>query len=300
MLVRRRSAIALCAVLILVAVASGGCGSGFVLPTPHRAPTATPTPTPTPRPTPTPTPTPISDANEIIIQSLSGLEHVQTLHIDGKLSGSIDVGKLNGLPGGFLTRLIGKVKLDGSTLAGDVDITNRSAHITASVPNLLGLTLDYIVVDGYQYTKVNLTGQKYTKTPMSSVLPGVDLTPSASLKIAERVGTFKAELDRAGVTAGRAGRDIVDGRVAHRVTLSIPVDKFNQAIGSLGGSLADGVTFESVSVDYWAYVDTLLPAMVEAKATSASLGSLDLTVTATKYNQQVTIAAPPDSQVQAG
>ncbi len=192
------------------------------------------------------------------------------------------------------------MQLDGSTLAGDVDVANRAAHLTATVPNLFGLTLDYIVVNGYQYTRVSLAGQKYAKTPLSSVLPGVDLAPSGSLELAERARTFKSELDRAGVTFGRAGRDSVAGRVAHRVTVSIPPDEFNKAIGSAGGSLAEGVTFDSVSMDYWAYVDSLLPAMLEAKASSASLGSLDLTLTATGYDQPVTITAPPDSQVDGG
>src|SRR5664280_1632090 len=226
-LIRRKSALALCAVLFAVA-ASGCSGSSS-------------------SPSPSPSPTPISDPNEIITRSLSGLQNVRTLHVEAKLDGSIDVGALNGLPGGLARQLIGKMKLDGSTLTGDVDIANRAAHFSASVPNLLGLTLDYIAVDGYLYAKVNLSGEKYNKTPMSSVLPGVDLAPSASLNIAESVGTFKAELDQAGVTAALVGR-----------------------------------------------------AKMEVKASSTKLGNLDLTVTLTKYDQPVTITAPPDSEVQAG
>jgi hypothetical protein len=59
------------------------------------------------------------------------------------------------------------------------------------------------------------------------------------------------------------------------------------------------MTVDSVALDYWAYVDGLQPARVEAAASSSSLGRLNLTVTLTKNNEPITITPPPDSQVRA-
>ena len=63
---------------------------------------------------------------------------------------------------------------------------------------------------------------------------------------------------------------------------------------------AAGVTVDSMSVDYWAYVEGLQPAKLALKASSTSLGDLTMSVTMTRYNQPVTIAPPPRDQVKSG
>jgi hypothetical protein len=275
-LVRSRSPLALCA--ILFAVATSGCGSSSS----------------------SPTASPVSDPNVIIARSLSGLQDVRTLHVEARLDGFINVEAVSGLAGGSLAgQLTGPMKLDNSTLSGDVDIAHQAVRISVTVPSLFGLTEDVIVVDGYVYARSSLNGDKYSKTKTSSVLPGAGLAPSASPDIAGIAATLEAAMQTAGVTATLVGRDKVDGRDAYHVALSIPIDKLNQAIASAGGRDATGMTVDSVALDYWAYVDGLQPARVQAAASSPSLGSLNLTVTLTKYNEPVTITPPPDSQVRA-
>jgi hypothetical protein len=46
------------------------------------------------------------------------------------------------------------------------------------------------------------------------------------------------------------------------------------------------------------YKDTVQPAKIEIKGTSAKLGNIDLVLTLTKYDAVVTITAPPAGQVQ--
>src|SRR5665811_2430994 len=96
----------------------------------------------------------------------------------------------------------------------------------------------------------------------------------------------------------RVGRGQVDGRDAYHVSVSVPKDLINQQMGALGGGAASGISIDTATLDYWVYVDSLNPAKMELKASSATLGNLTVTVTLTKYNQPVTIKAPADSEIQ--
>lgn len=272
---RSKPRLAVCAILLVVFAV--GCGTA-----------------------PSPTVATLSDPNEIASRSVSGFQSVKTVHIEAKLDGSINAAALGSLSGGSLSGLSGAIKLDGSTLSGNVDIANSAAHLTATVPNLFGLTIDYILVDGYLYGKVSVGGDKYTRTRVSTILPAASGNdPSASFDVVGALGTFKATLDQAGVTATLAGRDKVDGRDSYHVTVTVPKDKVNQTIGSVGGSFSAGLSVDSLSIGYWVYVDTLEPAQLEVTATSAELGHVDVTVALTRYNDPVTVTAPPEGQVQS-
>ena len=270
----RRPALTLCA--IVVAIAASGCGSSSG----------------------TPTAAPVSDPNEIITRSAAGLAGVQTVHFDIAIAGSVNMGALSGLTGSGSSALSGSIKLDGASVTGDLDIAKRAYHVSASLPTRFGLTADLIQVDGYRYTKISTSGDKYTKSEVSTpLLPSA--APSATLDVADTVNQLKSSLNAAGAQATLVGRDKVDGRDAYHVTVNVPVDKLNQQIGATGGSAASGISVDTASFDYWVYVDSLQPAKLDVKGSSASLGSIDLTVTLTKYDQPVTITVPPDSEIQS-
>ena len=259
---------------VLMALAMVGCGSSSA----------------------TPTAPPLTDPNEIITRSATGLTAVQTLHFDVAVSGSVNTAVLGSAGSGL--GLSGAIKLDGTTASGDVDIQKQALHVSASMPTLFGLTADIIQVDGYQYVKISMFGTKYTKSP-ATTLPISTAAPSASLDISGTVASLKSSLTAAGVTATLVGRGQVDGRDAYHVSVSVPKDLINQQIGALVGSTTSGISIDSLSLNYWVYVDSLNPAKMELKASSATLGNLTVTVTLAKYNQPVTIKAPADSEIEA-
>jgi LppX_LprAFG lipoprotein len=268
----RRPALVFSGVLLALAVV--GCGSSSA----------------------TPTAPPLTDPNEIITRSATGLTAVQTVHFDVTVSGSVNMSALGG--SGSALGLSGSLKLDGTTMSGDVDIQKQALHVSASMPTLFGLTADIIQVDGYQYVKISMFGTKYTKSP-ATTLPIPTAAPSASLDISSTVASLKSSLTAAGVTATLVGREQVDGRNAYHVSVSLPKDLINQQIGALSGAAAGGISIDTVTLDYWVFVDSLNPAKMEVKASSATLGNLTVTLTLTKYNQPVTIKAPADSEIQA-
>jgi hypothetical protein len=240
--------------------------------------------------------TPISDPELAITASLTGLTDVKTFHIDATLNGSINVAKIAELSGTTFPGIT-TLSLQGTTLTADVDITKQAVKLTISLPTLMGMKVEVVQVDGYTYTKNSLTDTKWTKTESSGVLPISTPSPGETLDLDKAVNELKSSLEDANMTATMIGTEKVDGRDAYHIAISIPLDTINQYIATEGGSTMAGITVDSASFDYWVYKDTVRPAKLEIAGTSAALGSIDLVVTFTKYDESVTIEAPPASEI---
>jgi hypothetical protein len=124
--------------------------------------------------------------------------------------------------------------------------------------------------------------------------------PSTSFDLSKTLGNLKDSLSSSGATATIKGFEKVDGRDAYRVALDLPLSKLNDLLATQGGSAAANMTVDSASLDYWVYSDTLQPAKVEIKGSAADFGKIDMTITLTKYNQKITITAPPADKIQDG
>jgi hypothetical protein len=245
----------------------------------------------------TSTPSPLSDPNEILARSLVNLGQAQTFHLGGTVSGSVDMSGLGALGGSSSLGLTGKLDLKGGTIDGDVDVAHQAGHVTLSFPTLFGLAVDLIQVDGYSYTKINLMSDKYSRsqTDVSAVGSAV---PGPSGGIADVVAQVRGLLESSGATATLTGHSKVDGKDAYELALSIPADKLNVELASLVPGWPPNASLDSASATYMVYTDALLPAQLEVKASSPSLGNLDVAATLTRYDQAVTIKAPPADQVE--
>ena len=246
----------------------------------------------------TPTQPPISDPIQIVTSSVNRGSAASTVHVEGTLCGSVSISTLGALGFTGLSGFSGTIKLDGASFNGDVDIAKRAFHVLASDPALFGLTADLIQVDGYTYSRTSISGEKYTKSKATVSQPITDTTASATFGLADALDLLKHTLDAPGTTATLVGRDDVAGRDAYHVHVSVPVGALNAQIAAadLPGL---GIALDSASFDHWAYVDSVQPAKLAMIATSAALGSIDLTLTLTKYNEALTIVAPPVSEATA-
>src|ERR1035437_1394844 len=108
-----RSVLAICA--LLLAISAAACGSGSA----------------------TPAQSLLSDPSAIVTRSLARLEASTALHINGTISGSVDADTVGALLGGGSIGLSGKIKLDGGSLSGDVDMTHQALQLSVSFPSLL-------------------------------------------------------------------------------------------------------------------------------------------------------------------
>lgn len=244
-------------------------------------------------------PTPLGP-DAILARSLARLETATTFHVEAKLGGSVKAGSLGPLAGGLPIGLLGNIKLDGASMTGDVDLASRALRASGSFPTLFGLTPQVVLVDGYVYTKVNLLGGKFTKSKAPKSLQVPTAGPGATLGFRDAVSQIGSVLEASGTTATLVERGTVDGLDAYHLSLTVPQDVLNRLIREAGGAAAAGLAFQVAPFDYWVYLDTLQPARLKLKASSADIGSIDLDLTLTGYGLPVKIEAPPAGQVGGG
>lgn len=293
----RKSAVTFLAALTLVVAAA--CGSSSATTAPNgpsgsQAPGASTAVNP-------------NDPNSIIDAALSGGSTAKSFHIKLEIAGTIKKEALasagdTGLP------ITSDVKLDGTTLEGDVDVAGGGVNLTFNVPpmQMLGnqpLTGGLIVKDQVLYYKVSILGAKYTKMDLGSLagslpLPSLSPAADATAGLASQLEELKAQMDAAGVKATLVGVEQIGGKDANHINVSIPLDKVNAAIAAEASS-GPAMTIDSAGLDFWVYKDNNQLAKFELKGSSATIGNLDIVVTITNYDAPVSIAAPPASEVNA-
>ena len=245
-------------------------------------------------------PTLLSDPEAILSGSFGALGSATSLHLDGTLGGTINAASIGSLTGGSLTGLSGTLKIDGTKIVGDIDVSKQAFDVTLTLPSsLFGFKFEAILVDGYDYTRFDAVSDKYTRTAVSSSLLPSGATAGATPDIAGMLKAMPSQLESSGTTAVLVGLEAVGGADAYHLRLNVPAGLVSQAMGAIGGTALAGVTLDSTTLDYWVYRDGLRPARLEAKATSSVLGTADLDLTMTQYDKPVTIQAPPESQVEA-
>jgi hypothetical protein len=243
----------------------------------------------------TPTPSPISDPHQILTEAVTASANVTSFHIEIDLSGKVNTSAL-GSSGGL--GLGGTMDLAGTKVEGDIDVTKQAADLKLSMPGLMGLTGEAIVVDGNAYYKVSLMGDKYTKVSLGDLTGGLPVSvpsalPSGSGAIADEVNQLRQELQAMGVTTTLLPDDTIDGKAAYHIQATVPLQAINAALAAE----SPAIQLDSASVDMWVYRADLLPAKVEIKGAASQIGNLDLVILLTNYNEPVTITAPPDSEI---
>ena len=237
--------------------------------------------------------------DEMLAASLARLETSAAVHIEATFGGSVNAGSLSSLAGGLPIGLLGTLKLDGADANSDIDISDRAVHVSASLPVLFGATAEVILAGGDLYTKVNLLGDKFTKSKAPALPPLPSARPGATFGFAEAVEQVRPLLEAAGASATMAARDQVGGRDTYRLGVTVTADGLNRILASAGVT----VSLPAVRigpVDYWIYADTLQPARLRLTVTSTSIGSIDIDLVFSAYDRPVKIEAPPAGQVKGG
>ncbi len=265
----RRMLTLLAAVAIVIAACSNG-------------PAATPVPT---------------DPAAILAATTASLHDVKSVHYKVAVTGSLNTGGLLGGdsassgPSGSGSSL----DLAGTTIEGDLDVVNSAATVTATVPALLNLTANVIVVGGVAYIKTSLTGAQYEKLdtssltgalPIPSTAVGGSPAPEASAVLSE-VQAALAKLPPPTLLAD----ETVNGQDCHHIQVKVASSDVPMASGAL-----DGVS-GSATVDVWSQKSDGRPSRLVIAVDGASQGTLSLTIDLTNYDAAVTIAAPPADQI---
>jgi hypothetical protein len=227
----------------------------------------------------------LTDPNAIVAAALTSTEAAKTVHIgalvDGKATVALPIGGKSG-----------SLDLTGTTAAIDVDRPASALRATFRVPNVLNLAGELIVVDGKAYLKTTLTGVRYRVVDAKGGLP-IDPTNTTAM-----IGALRGVLQQPGVKPVK-GPDVACGsKQCYTVSVELTADQLAAIAGPGASGLPVDLTGASLSVTI--RVEKDLPyhhAGVSAKLTSADGNVVTLEMTMSKWDQPVTIVAPPADQV---
>jgi hypothetical protein len=226
----------------------------------------------------------LTDPKEIVTAALKATEEAKSVHLDVTLDGTLSVA----LPGlGSAT----PVNLTGTTANADVDFAKPAIKATFAVPAMLGLAGEVIAVDGKSYVKTTITGPLYQESAGGAG----PVDPSAAPGIVDNLGDI---LFKEGVELTK-GDDVACGsKQCYTVTANLtPEDLGTSGAGSLGNLPVD-LTGASVALTLRVEKDLAHHlAGVEAVVTMGDGTKLTADVTASKWDEPVTITAPPADQV---
>ncbi len=224
----------------------------------------------------------LTDPTEIVTAALKSTEGAKSVHlgiaIDGKATVALPGAAGSGTP----------VNLAGTTASADIDFANKAAKATFSVPALLNFAGELIAIDGKAYLKTTLTGPLYQESPAGAV--PVDPTKAGSM--IDNLGDL---LLKEGVVLVK-GDDVACGS-KQCYTVSADLTAAQLGVGTVANLPVD---LSGASLKVTVRVEKDLPyhlAGVTAVLTMADGNSVKIELTASKWDESVSISAPPADQV---
>jgi hypothetical protein len=230
----------------------------------------------------TPTGPALTDPREIVTAALTSTENAKSVQlaaiVDGEATVALPIGGGTGTP----------LDLTGTTASADVDFVKPAAQATFALKAGLTVSGEVIAVDGKTYLKSTLTGPLYEES-----------AAGASLFDPSIVGDL---IDNLGDLLLQPGLDLVKGddvacgsKQCYTVSADLTADE-------LGATALTGlpVNLAGATVKVTARVEKDLPyhlAGVTAVLSQPDGSELTIDVTASKWDEPVTISAPPADQV---
>jgi hypothetical protein len=241
-------------------------------------------------------PPPIEDPKEIVTRSLEAMQDTESFHMRVDVAGSAPLdlagtgSDSNSLP------------LDGTNIEMDVDVAGQKADLTFAIPPLFGLTGDVVVLGDTMYVRMPLLGPKWLKQSASDLGGEVPL-PSPSADTGAAMAELMKILEDPKVAPKKLADEKCGSKDCYRVQMTIPTDEL---AGEVQGALASAAPLPSgllpselpdVTIDMWVEKDTMRIAKVAVAAAMDPATPITATVTFSKWNEPVTVEAPPPDQV---
>jgi LppX_LprAFG lipoprotein len=232
---------------------------------------------------------PLTDPTEIVTAAVTSTEAAKGVHLDVTLDGSMTIA----LPGSSGPGA--PIKLDGTSAAVDLDLANSAAKATFAAPALFNVTGELIVVAGKAYVKTTLQGAQYEVIDLGQNLPVV---PSTTGSLADQIGGF---LLTPGVDPVK-GDDVACGSAQ---CYTVKADLTAAELSALSTAAPTGlpVDIAGASLGVTVRVEKDLPHHLAGVTLDIKTGDGNvLTVDAilSRWDQSVSISAPPADQVKGG
>jgi hypothetical protein len=226
----------------------------------------------------------IDDPREIVTQGMEATTGLNSAHLALTVDGTVTMAELGS----------GQITLTGTTVEGDVDLENTTAHLTFAVPSLLGLSGEVIMLGNDTYLKTSMTGDTWAHSTSSTGDPTADLTDPTKL-----LDDVRAFLDKEGVEAEKLSDTDCGDSKCYAVRLTIPASLLADTGAAAGISPGDLVG-DALVLDLLFERNDLWLAGVSTELGSESVGQLTLSLTLSSFNEDVSVEAPPADQVTEG
>ena len=243
-----------------------------------------------------PPPATLTDPKEILGAAVSTTLAAKSVRIDGSADGTVR------LPGvGF--ELPAAIELTGTTFSMDLDLAAGDGRVTFSAPGLLGLTGEVIVLDGTAYVKTTLTGALYHAQPIGPDAPA----PSGGSQAAFLEGVTEL-LANPALEPVKADDVECGGTTCYRVEMTLSeadlaalgVDRLEAPAGlPIPFPLAAEIP-TPLELTVLVAKDTTRLAGLIASMDPGAGGAATIDLTFSKWDEPVSISAPPPDQVSPG
>ena len=238
---------------------------------------------------------PIEDPREIVTKSLEAMQDAKSFHVQVDVAGTAPIDMTGSGSGSDLP-------LDGTKIEMDVDVAGKKADLSFAIPPLLGLTGDVVILEDTAYIRMPLLGPKWLKQSMSEVAgEAAGATPPADTEAA--MAEIKKMLDDPKIQMKKLADEKCGSKDCYHLQMTVPTDELqNEVAGALASAapLPSGLLPEDMpdlNIDLWVEKDSLRMAKVAVGAAMEGDSSLSATVTFSKWNDPVTVEAPPADQI---
>jgi hypothetical protein len=238
----------------------------------------------------------LTDPKEILLAAASTTASAKSVHVDLAVDGPVQFNPFGNGAGAALD-------LKGTTASADVDLAANKVRATFASPQLMNIAGELIALDDTAYLKSTLTGPNYLSQHVAA--PGGS-SPAPSANPLAGLSDLLSRTDLAPVK----GDDFpCAGGTCYTVTLHLTLDDLAALGGTTGGPIPSLPTLPGLPLP--SLTDASAEVVVHVEQASTRLSGIDATLhlgdlgtphvvaTFTKWNEAVTIAAPPPEQVQA-
>lgn len=243
----------------------------------------------------------LTDPVAILEAAATQATTAQTVHVDVTAEGQLAL-DLTGAGSGA------PIDLADTTASVDLDIAEGAAKATFAIPGLLGLRGELIAVDGAAYVKTSLTGPLYTQTAVGDVDTPPDASTPDPSAIAQMVTQLREVLTRPGVDPVK-GEDVPCGTATcYTVTIQLTPAE----LAALGADMGDlpvptglpipipDLADQTIDLTLRVAKDTTRLAGLTLAIGGGATGDLTAELTFSKWDEDLTITAPPADQIQPG
>ena len=182
------------------------------------------------------------------------------------------------------------IALTGTTVDGDIDLANKSAHVTGGMPGVPGLSGELIVISPYAYFR-SYGGTKYSSAGDSTLgvmNPALSSVPSPAWLI----GQIVAIANDPALSPVLVGSEQEASGSTYHIRVEVTKTVAQTALNSVGQAIGTG------KLDLWITQDSFQLERLEFSSADPSAGVAAFRIVLSNWNNVPAILAPDPNNME--